>query len=216
MSSIRGSFGGAWRGPVEEVATGSTLLHFIPILLPILLSHHLLSPTVYCDKSPSSRLTTLDTRNLVDPQLYPLSHPPTAQPCPTTSLMLSFSLLLATTAPTMRDPTTDKLNPHPPSNVLPCPQSPIAHPLVELSLKSKSRVHLLLLRDEEERMIPRKKVKRKSARFQTLLRDFSQSCLHCSTVRFHVLISSQLCSLISSISGISGHGRIRLRRRPRL
>jgi hypothetical protein len=193
---------GAWRAPVEEVATVSTLLHFILFSLTILLSHHLLSPatpirhiptsprlplstaTVF----PSSRLSTLDTRNLLDAQLYPLNHLPTEQPCPTTSLTLSFSLLLATTAPTMRDPTTDKHNPHLPLNMLLCRQSPIALPLVALLLKSRSHVHLLLLREEEERMIPRKKVKRKSACFQTLLRDFSPTCLHCPTVRLHVLI----------------------------
>ena len=74
--------------------------------------------------------------------------------------------------------------------MLPCRQSRIALPLVAVSLKSQSRAHLLLLLPEdEERTILKKKVKRKSTCFQTLLPDFSPTCLPYPAVRTHVLIA---------------------------
>lgn len=84
------------------------------------------------------------------------------QPCRTTSLMPSSSLLPATIAPTTKEQTTEPHSAHLPSSMPLSPQSPTALHPVAVSRKSQRAVHLLLQHEEEERMTLKKKVKRKS------------------------------------------------------
>lgn len=92
--------------------------------------------------------------------------------------MLSFSLLPETIVPTTKEATTDKdcLQ-----NMLPH-QSPLAHPLAVVLLRSQSRALQLPLHDDAERTNPKKKEKRKSshasAPFYLALRSFD--CLRCT------------------------------------